>query len=250
MYLVIGQNVFDLTKRIFNPYTKALELSLADPVAAMFSIAGQKRALCLSPYFWIPGMQNTTVLIEVQLLPTSLILVRSSNPLGEEQRHVGPLVALSNTLANLSRLKVLDISHCCLIGLAGHRYHGLNALGNAFSRAKNSLTHLRCSFVSCSNLLSVCTLSDLVADFLPFASTRQHNIFVFVLLEPFYKAVTRGSVRGSHGRGLTKKGSLPVVCAGLLLASITGADICACVFEPNVWHARVSAKCALSSSLL
>eukprot|EP00903_Cladosiphon_okamuranus_P015361 g14187.t1 len=74
---------------------------------------------------------------------TALNLCR--NPLGEEQRHVGPLVALAKTLASLPRLKVLDISDCCLIGLAGHRYHGLNALGNTFAGTKNYLTHLRIS---------------------------------------------------------------------------------------------------------
>lgn len=56
---------------------------------------------------------------------------------------MGPLVALANTLANLPRLKVLDISDCCLIGLAKNRYHGLNALGSAFAGTKHSLTHLR-----------------------------------------------------------------------------------------------------------
>lgn len=66
-----------------------------------------------------------------------------SNPLGEEQRHGGPIVALADTLMSLSRLKVLDLSHCSLIGLTGHRYHGLNALGNTFAGVKNCLTHLR-----------------------------------------------------------------------------------------------------------
>lgn len=56
---------------------------------------------------------------------------------------MGPLVAFAGTLANLSRLKVLDLSHCSLIGPAGHRYHGLNALGDAFAATKNGLTHLR-----------------------------------------------------------------------------------------------------------
>ncbi|CAM9231556.1 unnamed protein product, partial [Hapterophycus canaliculatus] len=70
---------------------------------------------------------------------------KCSNPLGQEQRHSGPLVALADTLATLSRLKVLDLSHCCLIGITGHRYHGLNALGRAFARGRCSLTHLRIS---------------------------------------------------------------------------------------------------------
>eukprot|EP00752_Nemacystus_decipiens_P017479 g15671.t1 len=74
---------------------------------------------------------------------TALNLCR--NPLGEEQRHVGPLVALANTLASLPRLKVVDISGCCLIGPARHRYHGLNALVKAFAGTTNSLTHLRIS---------------------------------------------------------------------------------------------------------
>ncbi|CAM9704576.1 unnamed protein product [Ectocarpus fasciculatus] len=62
----------------------------------------------------------------------------------KEQRYVGPLVALADTLTNLSRLKVLDLSSCTLIGLTGNRYHGLNALGNAFASGKK-LTHLRIS---------------------------------------------------------------------------------------------------------
>ncbi len=52
-------------------------------------------------------------------------------------------MALAGTLANLSRLKVLDLSRCSLIGLARHRYHGLNALGDAFAATKYGLTHLR-----------------------------------------------------------------------------------------------------------
>ncbi|CAM9542849.1 unnamed protein product [Scytosiphon promiscuus] len=63
----------------------------------------------------------------------------------KEQRHVGPLVALADTLATLSRLKVLDLSRCRLVGVTGHRYHGLNALGRAFARGKSPLTHLRLS---------------------------------------------------------------------------------------------------------
>ncbi|CBN77908.1 Hypothetical leucine rich repeat protein [Ectocarpus siliculosus] len=62
----------------------------------------------------------------------------------KEQRYVGPLVALADTLTSLSRLKVLDLSNCTLIGLAGNRYHGLNALGNTFASGKK-LTHLRIS---------------------------------------------------------------------------------------------------------
>ena len=67
----------------------------------------------------------------------------SSNPLGEEQGHAGPLVALAGTLEKLSRLKVLDLSRCALVGLAGHRYRGLIALGKAFAGRSNRLTHLR-----------------------------------------------------------------------------------------------------------
>lgn len=69
------------------------------------------------------------------------------NPLGEEQRYVGPLVALADTLASLSRLKVLDLSNCALIGVKSNRYHGLKALGNAFASGKK-LTHLRWSTVA------------------------------------------------------------------------------------------------------
>lgn len=108
--------------------------------------------------------------VELQLPPPLVAFEYSSNPLGEEQRHVGPLVALANTLANLSRLKVLDISHCCLIGLAGHRYHGLNAMGNAFSGAKNSLTHLRYSYVCLSIYIPYWRQSS------SFAAKRQQNI--------------------------------------------------------------------------
>ncbi|CAN0161859.1 unnamed protein product [Ectocarpus sp. 12 AP-2014] len=62
----------------------------------------------------------------------------------KEQRYVGPLVALADTLTSLPRLKVLDLSNCTLIGLTGNRYHGLNALGNTFASGKK-LTHLRIS---------------------------------------------------------------------------------------------------------
>lgn len=78
------------------------------------------------------------------LLYVCLLCTCLSNSLGEEQRHVGPIVALADTLMKLSRLKVLDLSHCTLIGFTGHRYHSLNALGNAFAGEKNCLTHLRC----------------------------------------------------------------------------------------------------------
>ncbi|CAM9228251.1 unnamed protein product [Ectocarpus sp. 13 AM-2016] len=62
----------------------------------------------------------------------------------KEQRYVGPLVALADTLTSLPRLKVLDLSNCTLIGLTGNRYHGLNALGDTFASGKK-LTHLRIS---------------------------------------------------------------------------------------------------------
>lgn len=71
-------------------------------------------------------------------------MLMRSNPLGEEQRFAGPVLALAKTLGELSRLKVLDLSGCTLIGLARHRYKGLNALGDAFRDRKNRLTHLRC----------------------------------------------------------------------------------------------------------
>eukprot|EP00904_Undaria_pinnatifida_P003711 jgi/Undpi1/13340/HiC_scaffold_8.g02999.m1 len=67
------------------------------------------------------------------------------NPLGEQQRHAGPLVALADTVEKLSRLKVLDLSACALVGLAGHRYRGLISLQRAFAGRTNRLTHLRLS---------------------------------------------------------------------------------------------------------
>lgn len=52
-------------------------------------------------------------------------------------------MALADTLEKLSRLKVLDLSLCALVGLAGHSYRGLIALGRAFAGRSNRLTHLR-----------------------------------------------------------------------------------------------------------
>lgn len=105
---------------------------------------------------------------------------------------MGPLVALANTLANLSRLKVLDISHCCLIGLARHRYHGLNALGNTFAATKNSLTHLRCVSLSYPVPLFVHFMYRTDGSLISRDATRQHQDHFFACAaEHFYSPLLR-----------------------------------------------------------
>lgn len=136
-------------------------LSLADP---LLPYAAPRHKTTSSLRLSLPSFLNIKTCevppsVDVWLCPPASTFACFSNPLGEEQRHVGPLVALANTLASLPRLKVLDVSNCCLIGLAGHRYHGLNALGSTFAGTKNCLTHLRYNYVSFPHCLSLlCTV--------------------------------------------------------------------------------------------
>lgn len=65
------------------------------------------------------------------------------NPLGAEQGHAGPVVALGKMLEGLPRLRVLELSSCTLIGRHRHRYRGLLALSNAFAARKSRLSRLR-----------------------------------------------------------------------------------------------------------
>lgn len=67
----------------------------------------------------------------------------SSNPLGEEQGHAGPLVVLGKALEKLRSLKILELSSCTLLGRNRHRFRGLIALGEAFLGQDNRLVHLR-----------------------------------------------------------------------------------------------------------